>query len=70
MNLSGITHQCVLGLFDKEGLSILSQLHVQAHWLSINFNVHLHGKDKSFDTPQKPRHIGDLVSLFSSVTAP
>lgn len=46
MTLSIITHQRVLSLFDKEGLSILSQLHVQTHWLSINLYVHLHDKIK------------------------
>lgn len=36
-----ITHHSVLSLFDEEGLSILSQLHVQTHRLAINFYVHL-----------------------------
>lgn len=46
MTLSIITHQCVLGLSDEEGLSILSQLHVQTHRLSINLYVHLHDRVK------------------------
>lgn len=59
MNLSPITHQCVLRLFDKEGLSILSQLHVQAHWLSINFYVHLHGKRRVIQhSPKTTPHLG------------
>lgn len=64
MNLSVITHQCVLSLFDKEGLSILSQLHVQAHRLSINFNVHLHGKRQVIQhTPRTTPHLGFGVIL-------
>lgn len=41
LTLSIITHQHVLRLFDEEGLSILSQLHVQTHWLSVDLYVHL-----------------------------
>lgn len=41
ITLSIITHQYVLRLFDEEGLSILTQLHVQIHRLSVNLDVHL-----------------------------
>lgn len=50
-NLLTITHQCVLSLFDKEGLSILPQLHVQTHRLSINLYVHL---QRTFQLKIKP----------------
>lgn len=36
-----MTHHWVLSLFNEEGLSVLPQLHVQTHWLSVNFYVHL-----------------------------
>lgn len=54
MTLSIITHQGVLSLFDEEGLSILSQLHVQTHWLSINLYIHLQDRIKSPLTCFKP----------------
>lgn len=53
--LSVITHQCVLSLFDKEGLSILSQLHVQTHWLSVDLYVHL--QDRIY-------YVLNLISMY------
>ncbi len=47
-SLSIITHQRVLRLFDEESLSIISQLHVQTHWLPINLYVHLQDRIELF----------------------
>lgn len=31
----------LLGFLNKEGLSVVPQLHVQLHWFSIDLNVNL-----------------------------
>lgn len=47
-SLSVTAHQLVLHLLDEEGLSILPQLHVQAHRLPIDLYVHLQHNRTSF----------------------
>lgn len=42
-----------LRLLDKEGHSIVSQLHVQIHRLSVDFNVNL-ARDRSSLNPPHP----------------
>lgn len=67
LTLSIITHQCVLSLFDEEGLSVLAQLHVQTHWLSVNLYVHLHRTQPTFNTIMNRQRRWNLFNVLYSV---
>ena len=60
-----VSYQHVLCLLDKEGLSILPQLHMQAHGLPIDLYVHLEHTHNLHFHPGA--HLFTLISVYVSV---
>lgn len=59
-----ITYIMLLRFLNKEGLSVIPQLHVQLHWFSIDLNVNLQRER----TGQASIYGGTLGPYVSSMT--